>query len=107
MIDLEKINDIGQDEQYVEYPVIREEFDKALRDLKLKKAVGIDEIQTKLWKEAGKNVVIKLFKLIKDIYRTVNISSDFVKSIFISMPKKASAKKCEKYRTISLLSHAS
>jgi len=107
LIDLEKINDIEQDEEYVEYPVIREEFDKALRDLKLKKAVGIDEIQDELWKEAGKNMVIKLFKLIKDIYRTVDIPTDFVKSIFIPMPKKTSAKNCEKYRTISLISHAS
>ncbi|XP_025425707.1 craniofacial development protein 2-like [Sipha flava] len=42
--DLEKINDNEQDEEYVEYPILREEFDKALRDLKPKKAPGIDGI---------------------------------------------------------------
>ncbi|KAF0772941.1 craniofacial development protein 2-like [Aphis craccivora] len=32
------------------YSVLREEFNKALRDLKKKKAAGIDEIQAELWK---------------------------------------------------------
>ncbi|KAL4125923.1 hypothetical protein QTP88_010160 [Uroleucon formosanum] len=50
--DLEKINDNEQDEEYVKYPVLKEEFDKALRDLKPKKAPGIDGIQAELWKEA-------------------------------------------------------
>jgi hypothetical protein len=31
--DLKKINDNEQDEEYVEYPVLKEEFDKALKDL--------------------------------------------------------------------------
>lgn len=52
-------------------------------------------------------MVNELFKLIRDIYRTADIPNDFVNSIIISVPKKTSAKKCEQYRTISLLSHAS
>jgi len=32
---------------------MREEFDKALKNLKNKKAAGIDGIQAELWKEAG------------------------------------------------------
>lgn len=35
------------------YGELREEFDKALRDLKKKKAIGIDEIQADFWKESG------------------------------------------------------
>lgn len=51
----------------------------------------------------------ELFKLIRDIYRTADIQvpTDFVKSVIIPIPKKTSAIKCEQYRTISLLSHAS
>lgn len=49
----------------------------------------------------------ELFKLIRDIYRTADIPTDFVKSVIIPIPKKTSAIKCEQYRTISLLSHAS
>ena len=101
---LEGLSETEQDE---EYAVLREEFEKALRDLKPKKAAGIDEIQAELWKEAGENMLNELFKLIKDIYRTADIPTDFVKSIVIPIPKKTSVKKCEQYRTISLLSHAS
>lgn len=103
--DLEKINDNEQDKEYLEYPVLREEFDKVLRDLKLKKAVGIDEIQAELWKEAGENMLNEFFKLIKDIYRTADIPTDFVKSLIIPIPKKTLTIKCEQYRTIRL--HAS
>lgn len=37
--ELEVINENKQDE---EYPVLRDEFDRALRDLKSKQVVGID-----------------------------------------------------------------
>jgi hypothetical protein len=37
----------------------------------------------------------------------VDIPTDFVESLIIHIPKKTSALKCEQYRTISLLSHAS
>jgi hypothetical protein len=42
-------------------PVMREEFDKALRNLKNKKAAGIDGIQAELWKESGEKVKKELF----------------------------------------------
>ena len=32
---------------------------------------------------------------------------DWIKSVFISIPKKGNAKKCSNYRTIALISHAS
>jgi len=48
----------------------------------------------------------ELFKLIKDIYKTVDIPTDFVKCIVIPILKKTSAKKCKQYRTISMFSHA-
>jgi len=44
-----------------------------LRALKSNKAAGINEIQAKLWKEAGEKMLNELFKLIKDIYRTADI----------------------------------
>jgi len=49
----------------------------------------------------------ELFKLIRDIYRTADIPTDFVKSVIIPIPKKTLAIKCEQYRTISLISHSS
>lgn len=48
----------------------------------------------------------KLFQIIRNIYVTGEMPEDYVKSIVIPIPKKAAAKKCEEFRTISLLSHA-
>jgi len=86
---------------------MREEFDKALKNLKNKKAAGIDGIQAELWKEAGKEVKNRLFQMIRDIYATGEMPEEYVKSIIIPIPKKAAAKKFEEFRTISLPSHAS
>jgi len=40
---------------WLNYGVLRKEFDKVLRDLKRKKSKGIEKIQAKLWKESEKN----------------------------------------------------
>jgi len=96
-----------EEEEYEKDPVMREEFDKALKNLKNKKAAGIDGIQAELWKEAGEKVKNRLFQITRDIYVTGEMPEDYIKSIIIPIPKKAPAKKCEKFRTISLLSHAS
>ncbi|VVC40988.1 Hypothetical protein CINCED_3A024301 [Cinara cedri] len=97
----------SNEEEYKKDPVMREEFDKALKNLKNKKAAGIDGIQADLWKEAGEKVKNRLFEIIRDIYATGEMPEDYIKSIIILIPKKAAAKKCEEFRTISLLSHAS
>jgi len=89
------------------YSVLREEFDKALRDLKKKKAAGIDEIQAELWKESGESMRNELFKLIKEIFVSGELPLDFTKCKIIPIPKKATANKCDQYRTISLLTHVS
>lgn len=97
----------NEEEEYEKDPVMREEFDKALKNLKNKKAAGIDGIQAELWKEAGEEAKNRLFQIIRDIYATGKMPEDYIKSIIIPIPKKAAAKKCEEFRTISLLSHAS
>ncbi|KAL4082173.1 hypothetical protein QTP88_005266 [Uroleucon formosanum] len=89
------------------YSVLREEFDKALRDLKKKKAAGIDEIQAELWKESGESMRSELFKLIKEIFVSGELPLDFTKCKIIPIPKKATANKCDQYRTIRLLTHVS
>ncbi|XP_050547843.1 uncharacterized protein LOC126909463 [Daktulosphaira vitifoliae] len=59
-------------------PIMREEFDKALRNLKNKKATGIDGIQAEIWKEAGEKVKRELFQIIKVIYETSELPEDYV-----------------------------
>lgn len=57
----------------MKYPGLREEFNKALRDLNTKKALGIKEIQTKFRKQTGEKIY-EFFKFIKDI-RAYNIGN--------------------------------
>lgn len=96
-----------EEEEYETDSVMREEFDKALKNLKIKKTAGIEGIQAELWKEAGEEVKNRLFQIIRDIYATGEMPEDYVKSIIIPIPKKSAANKFEEFRTISLLSHAS
>jgi hypothetical protein len=44
-------------------------------------------------------------KIFNNIYDTGNILKEWLKSEFIALPKKIAAKKCEEYRSISLMSH--
>jgi len=43
---------------------------------------------------------------VNDIYTTGEIPKDFKESIIIPIPKKATADKCNEFRTISLMAHA-
>ncbi len=88
-------------------PILRSEFDKALKEMNVGKAVGVDEIACELIKNAGEEALKRLFQLICRMYEEGEVPIDFQKSKLVMIPKKAKASKCEDYRTISLLSHAS
>ena len=47
----------------------------------------------------------KITILLNEIYDTGHIPKDMLKSVFISLPKKAGATECELHRTINLMSH--
>ena len=86
-------------------PITITEVKQALRRMKDGKAVGSDEVHIevlKLMEENGLNIIVKLFN---NIYNTGAIPRDWLKSTFITIPKKSKPKKCEEYRTISLMSH--
>ena len=44
-------------------------------------------------------------RLANEIYNKGKFPVAMIKSVFITMPKKAGATKCEQYRKISLMSH--
>ena len=56
---------------------------------------------------AGEEIHNALYQLVSEIYETGDIPSDYQKCIMIPIPKKTSANRCEQYRTLSLVSHAS
>lgn len=55
-------------------------FDRALKDLKVKWAAGIDEIQAELWKKSEENLMNEVLKFNRGIYRTNDQSANSVKS---------------------------
>uniref|UniRef100_A0A8D8YBS6 Craniofacial development protein 2 n=1 Tax=Cacopsylla melanoneura TaxID=428564 RepID=A0A8D8YBS6_9HEMI len=88
-------------------PLTRTEFDKSLNDLKSRKAIGKDEVPAELLKALDEDMKQLLFEIIKDIYTSGDIPEDFKESKIVLLPKKQKSKKCEDFRTLSLLSHAS
>ena len=86
--------------------ILRDEFNKTLKLMKTGKAAGIDNIAMELIQNASKELQDELFKLVNDIYTTGEIPKDFKESIIVPIPKKATADKCNEFRTISLMTHA-
>lgn len=85
--------------------ILKSEVIKALEQTKDGKAAGCDEIPAeflRLINENNLNIVLDLFN---KIYDSGQIPSDWLKSTFITLPKKANSKKCSEYRLISLMSH--
>ena len=88
--------------------ITKEEVKRAVLLQKEGKAVGPDEVHAETLKllvhedGAGLRLLTELFN---DIYRTGKIPSDWLKSTFVTLPKKANASKCDDYRMISLMSH--
>lgn len=74
-------------------------FVKALSELKLGKAAGVDDIPAELLKNIGKDTEYKLFEIIEKMNRDGNIPEDFAKSKIVLIPKKGNSTELENYRT--------
>ena len=86
-------------------PIINEEVELAIKKTKNHKSPGPDEIKVEEIKALGEFGTQKLAEIIAEIYETGEIPDDLTKSVFIALPKKSNATKCEQHRTISLMSH--
>jgi hypothetical protein len=86
---------------------MREEFDKALMELKNKKSPRIDQIPTELIQNCGENTKKIIYEMIKKFYETGQVPSDLTKCIIVPISKKTIPKTCRQHRTLSLISHAS
>ena len=87
--------------------ILLEEVEKAVKDLKNNKASGVDGIPAELTKAGGESLVAMFHELCQKIWRSTVIPAEWTKSLLILIPKKGDLKKCENYRTISLINHSS
>ena len=73
----------------------------------MNKASGGDEIPVELFQILKDDAVKVLHSICQQIWKTQQWPQDWIRSIFIPIPKKGNAKECPNYRTIALISHAS
>lgn len=85
--------------------ILKDEVRHAISIAKNKKAPGPDGIPVeilKLIEDENLNHITKLFNM---IYNTGKIPEDWLRSTFVTIPKKSRPKTCSDYRLISLMSH--
>ena len=87
--------------------VLESEIEAAIKKLKTEKAVGLDQIPAEALKAGGQTVVKALKNIIDKIWRTGEWPDEWTVSELVTLPKVAGSQECTKYRTISLISHAS
>ena len=79
----------------------------ALGSITMNKASGADGIPIKLFQILEDDAVKVLHSLCQQIWKTQQWPQDWIRSVFIPIPKKGNAKECSNYHTIALISHAS
>ena len=70
----------------------------------MRNAPGLDDITTEMLVVAGGREVTEITKLANMMYSEDRFPEQTYKSIFITIPKVKGTAKCEKHRTISLMS---
>ena len=71
------------------------------------KASGGDGIPVELFQILKDDAVKVLHSIHQQIWKTQHWPQDWKRSVFIPIPKKASAKECSNYCTVALISYAS
>ena len=92
---------------HLEPDILECEVKLALGSITTNKASGGDGIPAELFQILKDDAVEVLHSICQQIWKTQQWPQDWKRSIFISIPKKGSAKKCLNYSTIALILHAS
>ena len=90
-----------------EPPPLYSEVEKAIKELKNGKSPCVDEIVAELIKNGGDHVITYFYKLCALIWNKREWPDDWVKSIFIPIPKKGDIQQCCNNRAIASISHCS
>lgn len=99
----ESIYENENNEELMGPEIIQSEVENALRAMKNGKAPGHDDVYAEVLKIMDPRMLTDLFN---KIYKMEQIPKDWMKSIFVAIPKKNQAKNCGDYRLISLMSNA-
>ena len=92
---------------HLEPDILECEVRWALESITTNKASGGDGIPAELFQILKDDAVKVLHSICQQIWKTQQWPQDWKRSVFISIPRKGSAKECSNYCTIALISHAS
>jgi len=84
---------------------LQSEVEKAIKEIRNKKATGDDDVPGDVLKLFGEGCLKIMMKLINTIYETGEWPKDFTEVTMIALKKKPRATKCSDHRTISLIAH--
>ena len=75
--------------------------------MKKGKSAGVDNILAELVQAGGEEVITALTTFCNKSWQTGEWPTPCTQSLVITLPKKGNLQQCQKYRTISLISHPS
>jgi hypothetical protein len=86
--------------------ILQSEVEKAIKEMRNKKATGDDDVPGDVLKLLGEGGLKIMKKLINTIYETGEWPKDFTEATMFALKKKPQATKCSDNRTISLIAHS-
>ena len=95
------------DQNGEELEPLRSEVEWAINQLPLGKSSGNDAIHGEMIKASGEEGISIYHKLCTKIWKEEKWPSEWIKAVFVPIPKKGDLQQCTNYRTIALISHAS
>jgi hypothetical protein len=86
--------------------ILRSEVEKAIKEIRDKKATGDDDISGDVLKLLGEDGLRLMTQLINSMYVTGEWPRDFIEITMYALKKKPKATKCSDHRTISIIAYA-
>ena len=92
---------------HLEPDILECEVKWASGSITMNKPIGGDGIPVELFQILKDDAVKVLHSICQQIWKTLQWSQDWKRSVFIPIPKKGNAKECSNYCTIAFISHVS
>jgi hypothetical protein len=94
------------DEDQKDPYILKSEVEKAIKEMRDKKARGDDDVPGDVLKLLGEGGLRLMTQMINSMYVTGEWPRDFIEVTMIALKKKPKATKCSDHRTISIIAHA-
>jgi hypothetical protein len=85
--------------------ILKEEGQRAIKEIKNKKATGVDGVPGDVLRLLGEGGLKIMTQLNNDIYGTGEWPKDFIEVAMIALKRKPKATKCSYHYTVSLIAH--